>query len=176
MKTTKWIIDPTQSETTFKVRKLMITTVTGSFDVYEGQLETESDKFENIKNIQFKADVASIKTDDEKRDEHLKSADFFDSDAYPYLSFIAESYNINDLKIKGELSIRDITKPVILDAEFLGISIKENGETKAKLKVSGNVNRNDFGLTWSGKNAAGDIIVGDEVKLMAQVQFTKTAT
>ena len=123
METMKWTIDPAQSETTFKVRKLMITTVQGSFGVFEGQLETESDEFETIKNIHFKAKVDSIKTDDEKRDEHLKSADFFDMDTYPYFSFTAKSLDKKDSKIKGELCIRNITKPVIFDAEFLGTSI-----------------------------------------------------
>lgn len=173
MRSTIWKIDPAQSEITFKVRKLMITTVQGTFGVFEGQLESESDKFESIKNIHFKAKVNSIKTDDEKRNEHLKSADFFDVDTYPDFSFSANSFNTKELKIQGELRIKNITKPVIFDAEFLGTSINENGETNAKLMVSGKVNRNDYGLTWSGKNAAGDIIVGDEVKLRAQVQFTK---
>lgn len=176
MKNTKWTIDPTQSETAFKVRKLMITTVRGSFGVFEGQLETESEKFESVKNIQFKAKVDSIKTDDEKRDEHLKSADFFDRDTYPHFSFSAESFNSKDSKIDGEINIRNITKPVTFDVEFLGTSVNESGETKAGLTVSGKVNRNDFGLTWNGKNAAGDIIVGDEIKLKARLQFTKTAS
>lgn len=175
MNTTKWTIDPTQSETAFKVKKLIITTVHGSFKVFEGQLETESEEFETIKNIQFKATVESIKTDDEKRDDHLRSADFFDMDTYPYFSFSAKNFNSKDSKIQGEIKIRDITKPVTFDVEFLGTSVNENGETKAGLAVSGKVDRNDFGLTWSGKNEAGDIIVGDEIKLSAQLQFTKTA-
>ncbi len=172
---TIWKIDSAQSEITFKVRKLMIMNVEGTFGVFEGQLESESDKFEFVKNIHFKVKVDSIKTDDEKRDEHLRSADFFDVDTYPYFSFTASSFNAKDLKIQGELSIRDISKPVTFDAEFLGTSTNDKGATNAKLMVSGKVNRNDFGLTWSGKNAAGDVIVGDEIKLGAHVQFTKTA-
>lgn len=173
MTNTTWKIDPSQSEITFKIKKLFITTVEGTFGVFEGQLETESDKFESIENIHFKAKVDSIKTDDEQRDDHLKSADFFDVQAYPYFTFTASHFNIKDSKIEGDLSIRNISKAVTLDAEFLGISTNDKGETNAKLIVSGKVNRNDFGLTWSGKNAAGEMIVGDEVKLRAQVQFKK---
>lgn len=175
MNTTKWTIDPTQSETAFKVKKLIITTIRGSFKVFEGKLETESEEFETIKNIQFKANVESIKTDDEKRDEHLRSADFFDMDTYPYFTFSAKNFNSKDSKIQGEITIRNITKPVTFDVEFLGTSVNENGETEAGLTVSGKVDRNDFGLTWNGKNAAGDIIVGDEIKLSARLQFTKMA-
>lgn len=174
MKTTKWTINPSHSETAFKVRKLMIITVRGSFEVFEGQLETESEKFETIKDVHFKAEVSSIKTDDKKRDEHLKSADFFDMEAYPYFSFTSKSFNSKDSKIQGEITIRDITKPITFKVESLDTSDNGTAETKAELSVSGKVNRNDFGLTWNGKNEAGDIIVGNEIKLTAKLQFIKT--
>ncbi len=131
MTNTIWKIDSTQSETTFKIRKLMITTIDGNFRAFAGQVESESEKFELLKNIIFKANVDSIKTDDEKRDEHLRSADFFDADAYPYFSFETSSFNTKDVEIHGELTIRDISKPVTLDAQYLGTSINNKGDTSA---------------------------------------------
>ncbi|MFO7720057.1 MAG: YceI family protein [Gillisia sp.] len=171
MKNIKWSIDPAQSEITFKVRKLLITTVKGNFKSFKGELETETENFSNLKNLKFEAKVASIKTDDEKRDEHLKSADFFNKDEYPYFSFKANNFKIKETKLEGELTIRNITKPVTLDVEFLGISRLANQETSAGLLISGKVNRQDFGLSWNGKNEAGEIIVGDEIKLEAKASF-----
>tara|TARA_A100001391_G_C5053934_1_gene274203 strand:- start:1114 stop:1674 length:561 start_codon:yes stop_codon:yes gene_type:complete len=173
MKIKKWTIDPTQSKVGFNVKKLLVTNVRGNFEVFEGGMETKFVKFETLKNIHFKAKVDSIKTDDQKRDEHLKSADFFDTETYPYFNFTAKELNVKDQKIQGELTIRNSTKPVTFDAEFQGISINKNGETEAALTISGKVNRKDFGLSWNGTNAAGEIIVGDEVKLRAQVKFIK---
>lgn len=173
MKNTKWIIDPKQGEITFKVRKLLVTTVKGNFKVYKGELETESETFMNLVNINFEAKIDSIKTDDEKRDEHLKSADFFDMDVYPNFSFTAKKLDVKDSKLEGELKIKNFSKPVTLDVQFLGTSTNAKKETTADLLISGKVNRQDFGLSWNGKNEAGEIIVGDEIKLKAQVSFIK---
>src|SRR5699024_10966744 len=118
MTTTKWTIDPTQSEAIFSVRKLMITTVTGSFKDFEEEMETDSKDFANIRNLIFRARVDSVKTDDAKRDEHLRSADFFDIDLYPYFSFSASDLNMNDTSIDGEMTIRNITRPVALQVKF----------------------------------------------------------
>lgn len=174
METTKWIIDSTHSEFTFKVKKLMVTTVTGNLEVFEGEIETVSNKFELIKNINFKANVNSIKTDDAQRDEHLKSADFFDMEAYPDIKFSSKSYNVMDREIEGELTIRNITKPVVFDVDFSEKAAGGvNEQSTVGLSISGKVNRKDFGLSWNGRNKAGDIIVGDDVKLYAEVQFVK---
>lgn len=175
-KNIKWSIDPTQSEITFKVRKLLITTVKGNFKAFKGELETESENFTNLKKIKFEAKVDSIKTDDEKRDEHLKSADFFNMQAYPYFSFKANNLKIKETKLEGELTIKNITKAVTLDVEFLGVSNNANQETSAGLSISGKVNRQDFGLSWNGKNEVGEIIVGAEIKLEAKVSFIKLST
>lgn len=173
MKNTKWTIDPDQSEIIFNVRKLMITNVQGNFNVFQGELETDSDNFEHLKNIQLEASIDSIKTDDEKRDQHLKSSDFFDADKYPTLSFTAHSYDTKSQKIQGELSIRNITKPVLLEVASLEAPILEKGKTSAGFSISGKVKRQDFGLGWNGKNAAGEIIVGDQIKLKADLRFIK---
>lgn len=173
METTKWIIDSTDSEFTFKVKKLMLTTVTGNLEVFEGEVETVSNKFELIKNINFKANVNSIKTDDAQRDEHLKSADFFDTEVYPDVKFSSKSYNVMDREIKGELTIRNITKPVVFDVDFSEKGGGVNEHSTVHVSITGKVNRKDFGLSWNGRNKAGDIIVGDDVKLCAEVQFVK---
>lgn len=173
METMKWSIDSTDSEFAFKVKKLMVTTVTGNLEVFEGEVETVSNKFELIKNINFKANVDSIKTDDAQRDEHLKSADFFDMEAYPNVKFSSKSYNVIDRKIEGELTIRDITRPVVFDVDFREKEADVNGQPTVRLSISGSVNRKDFGLSWNGRNKAGDIILGDDVKLCAEVQFVK---
>ncbi|HET8886695.1 MAG TPA: YceI family protein [Salinimicrobium sp.] len=173
MKIKKWNIEPTNSEANFKVRKLMITTVTGQLGVFEGQAETETDDFEFINRICFKAAVNSIKTDDAKRDEHLKSADFFNMEKYPYILFVAEDFKVTESRIQTNLTIKNITKPVVLNFDFGETSVGEDGLKKMELSVSGKINRKDFGLIWDGKNEAGELIVGDEIKLNAKIRFVK---
>lgn len=173
MKPTKWNIEPINSKTAFKVRKLMITTVIGQMEIFEGQAETETEDFESIKRICFKAAVNSIKTDDAKRDEHLKSADFFDMEKYPHILFVAEGFNMAEKEIQAYLTIKDITKPVVLAVDFGKATIGENRPEEVELSVSGKIDRRDFGLTWEGKNEAGDLIVGDEIKLSATIQFVR---
>lgn len=175
MATTKWKIDPTHSEATFKVKHLMISTVTGKFNVFEGEAESQGDDFEKIKNIQFKADVQSIDTNNKDRDEHLRSEDFFAAEEHPQLIFKAESFDVNSDKLHGELTIRDTTKPVTLDVEFGGVVEDPYGQTKAGLTVSGKINRKDFGLKWSAVTEAGSVVVSDQVKLNVDVQFIKQA-
>lgn len=175
MASTKWVIDPMHSEVTFKVRHLMISTVTGSFKVFDGQAETEGDDFKSVRNIEFKADVNSIDTNNEQRDTHLKSADFFAADEHPYLEFKAESFNSSDNKLNGTLKMRGTERPIALDVDFGGTVVDGYGQTKAGLTVSGKVNRKDFGLVWSQVTEAGSVVVSDEVKIVAEVQFIKQA-
>lgn len=175
MASTKWVIDPMHSEVTFKVRHLMISTVTGSFKVFNGHAETEDDEFRSVKNIDFKADVKSIDTNNEQRDTHLKSADFFSAEEHPYLEFRAESFNSSDNKITGTLSMRGTERPITLDVDFGGTVVDGYGQTKAGLTVTGKVNRKDFGLVWSQVTEAGSVVVSDEVKMVAEVQFIKQA-
>lgn len=173
MKITKWNIEPIDSKASFKVRKLMITNVIGQMESFEGQAETETEDFELINRICFKAEVNSIKTDDAKRDEHLKSVDFFDMEKYPHILFVADNFNIAEKKIHANLTIKNITKPIILIIDSGKTTIGKNSQDKMELSFSGKINRRDFGLTWDGKNAAGDLIVGDEIKLSARIQFVK---
>lgn len=173
MKITKWNIEPANSEARFRVRKLMITNVTGNLEVFEGQAETETEDFEFIKRICFKAAVNSIKTDDAKRNAHLKSADFFDMEKYPSLLFVAGDFLASQKKIQADLTIKNITRTVVLNVDFGEATVNKEGSEMVELSVYGKINRREFGLVWDGKNKAGDIIVGDEIQLKAEIQFVK---
>ncbi|SDX81382.1 YceI family protein [Hymenobacter psychrophilus] len=177
MATTKWALDPTHSEVQFKVKHLVISTVTGSFKQFEGEAETEGDSFEGAK-VRFSAKIDSIDTNQEQRDEHLKSAEFFDAATYPEMTFVSTSFTKEDegeYKLTGDLTLHGVTKSVTLDVEYGGQAGDFYGNTKAGFDVTGKINRKDFGLSWSGITEAGSIVVSEDVKLMASVQFTKQA-
>jgi polyisoprenoid-binding protein YceI len=169
-----WNIDPTHSEVQFKVKHLVISTVTGSFDTFSATLEASTDDFSDAK-VTFSADVDSINTRNAQRDGHLKSGDFFDAAQYPTLSF--ESTKIekagSDYKLSGNLTIRNTTLPVVLDVEYGGTTVDPYGQTKAGFEISGKVNRKDFGLTWSALTEAGGLVVGDDIRLQLNVQMVK---
>ena len=168
-----WKIDPLHSEVQFKVKHLMISTVTGDFKAYDSTAETAGDdSFENAQ-ISFSAQIDSISTGNEQRDGHLKSGEFFDAEAFPTLSFVSTSYSNNELK--GNLTIKDVTKEVVLDADFGGLMTDFYGQTKAGFEIFGKINRKDFGLTWSAVTEAGGAVVSDDVKLILNVQLTKQA-
>ena len=174
MATQKWVIDPTHSEIQFKIRHLMITNVTGSFSTYESEVTAEDDHF-NGAEIKFTAQVASISTGNEQRDEHLKSADFFDAANNPELKF--ESTRLTKTAdghvLEGNLTIRNTTLPVKLDVEFNGIAVDPYGQTKAGFEVSGKISRQAYGLTWNALTEAGGAVVSDEVRILTNVQFVK---
>ena len=177
MATKQWSIDPSHSEIQFKVKHLMITTVTGSFGAFEGSVETEDDKFDNAR-VRFTADVASIDTNSADRDNHLRSADFFETAKYPKMSF--ESTGLKkvegeEYELTGNLTIKDVTKPVKLKAEFGGIGQDPWGNTKAGFSLNGKINRKDFGLNWNAALETGGVLVSDEVKLIAEIQLVKAA-
>ncbi len=173
---TKWVIDPMHSEVQFKVKHLVISTVTGFFKSFEGSMETENDDFEDAK-ISFAIDIDSIDTNQTQRDEHLKSAEFFDAEKYPQITFNSTSFKKtgedDEYKLTGDLTVKGITKSVTLDAEFGGSADDFYGNTKAGFEVTGKINRKDFGLTWDGVTEAGSIVVGEDIKLMINVQFAK---
>ena len=173
---TKWVLDPMHSEVQFKVKHLVISTVTGSFKVFEGSLETENEDFTDA-NISFSLDVASIDTNQDQRDGHLKSAEFFDAEKYPTISFKSTSFTKDgdDYTLTGDLTIKDITKSVTLAVEHGGTAADFYGNTKAGFELSGKINRKEFGLTWDGVTEAGSIVVGEDIKLLINVQFAKQA-
>ncbi len=174
---TQWKIDPAHSEIQFKVKHLMITTVTGHFQQFDANAETDTEDFTKAKKIEFTADIHSISTNNEQRDGHLKSADFFNAEEYPQLHFVGDKYEgVGDIaKLSGDLTIRGTTKPVTLNVEFGGIVMDPYGQTKAGFTVSGKISRKEFGLTWNAVTEAGSVVVSDEIKIHAEVQFVKQA-
>ncbi len=174
---TTWAIDPTHSEVQFKIKHLVISTVTGSFKSFEGSVETENDGFEGAK-VQFSAYIDSIDTNMAQRDAHLKSADFFDAENFPKLSFVSSSFTQKDDEnyvLTGDLTLRGVTKSVTLSATYGGQMVDFYGNTKAGFEISGKINRKDFGLNWSAVTEAGGVVVSDEVKLHINVQVAKQA-
>ena len=172
----KWVVDPTHSEVHFKVKHLVISTVTGTFKAFEGALTTENDDFENAE-IDFSLDVNSIDTNQVQRDEHLKSADFFNAAEYPQIIFKSTSFTKEDgdYLLRGDLTAKGITKPVKLNVDFGGSATDFYGNEKAGFEITGKINRKDFGLTWDGITEAGAIVVGEEIKLNINLQFAKQA-
>jgi polyisoprenoid-binding protein YceI len=173
---TTWKVDPTHSELQFKVKHLMITTVTGYFKHFDLQVTTESDEdFTTATRIEFTADINSIDTNNQQRDTHLKSTDFFDAEAHPQLRFVGQQYKIDgeEGSLTGELTIRGTTHPVTVKVEFGGIVIDPYGQTKAGFTISGKISRKAFGLTWNAVTEAGQVVVGDEIKLHTEIQLVK---
>jgi polyisoprenoid-binding protein YceI len=173
----KWVIDPTHSEVTFKVKHLVISTVSGSFSSFEGTANTDGESFEDAR-IDFSIDVSSINTNQTDRDAHLRSADFFDSEVYPKMTFRSvsmEKVGGDNYKLTGDLTIKDITKPVVLDVEYGGTASDFYGNYKAGFEVTGKISRKEFGLVWNAVTEAGSIVVADEIKLIMNVQFIKQA-
>ena len=172
---TKWNLDPTHSEIGFKVKHMMITNVSGSFDKFSIAAETEGNDFSTA-TIHFNADLNSISTGNADRDNHLKSADFFDMEKYPQLHFASERLERKDetgFTLYGDLTIKGVTKPVVLDVEFGGIGKDPWGNEKAGFTLTGKIRRTDFNLNWNAALETGGVLVSEEVKLFGEVQLIR---
>ena len=169
-----WTIDTTHTEVGFKVKHLVVSTVSGKFTTFEGKLNSEKDDFSDAK-ISFTADIDSIHTGNEQRDNHLKSADFFDAANHPKLIFssTAVEKDGNDYKITGDLTIRETTKQVVLNAEFGGIEKSPYGQIVAGFEITTKINRQDFGLHWGALTEAGGLVVANDVKIIVNVELIK---
>lgn len=176
MATTQWALDPTHSELQFKVKHLMITTVTGSIKSFSAELTSEGEDFTNA-TINFSGEISSLDTGNTDRDNHLKSADFFDAETHPTMNFVSTAVEKDgdDYFVKGDLTIKGETKSVKLTAEFGGIATDPWGNTKAGFTLSGKINRTDFGLTWNAALETGGVMVSEEVKILGELQFVKQA-
>ena len=174
MATTKWSIDPTHSSVGFKVKHMMFTNVKGIFEKYDATIISDEEDFINA-SIEFSADIDSINTNNADRDKHLKSADFFDAEKNPKLTFKASSFTKtgDDYEIAGDLSMNGVTKFVKLPAEFSGLMTDPWGNTKAGLNISGKINRKDWGLNWNSALETGGVLVSEEVKLEIELQLAK---
>jgi len=175
MSLTKWSLDPTHSEVSFKIKHLMISTVTGQFKKIALEGETETDDFNSAKKIEFTADIDSIDTNNEQRDGHLKSADFFNAEVNPQILFSGKKYEVNGEEgtLTGDLTIAGVTQPVTLNVEFGGIVVDSYGQTKAGFTVTGKISRKDFGLTYNSGTETGGLLLGDDIKINAEIQLVK---
>lgn len=170
-----WKIDPAHSEVQFKVKHLMITTVTGYFKKFDLTVETESEDFSTSKKIEFTADIDSIDTNNAQRDQHLKSADFFDVATNSQIKFNGKKYEANgdQAKLHGDLTIRGVTKPITVNVEFGGIVTDPYGQKKAGFTVTGKISRKEFGLTWNAVTEAGQVVVSDEIRINSEIQLIR---
>lgn len=168
---TKWAIDPAHTEVQFKVKHLVISTVTGSFKAFSGEVHTEKEDFDGAK-VNFTIDVTSIDTRSNDRDNHLKSDDFFAAEKYPEIKFDGILNKAGgDYTLVGDLTIRETTRKVELDVDYNGTVKDPWGNNKAGFEISGKLNRKDFGLTWNTITEAGSMLVGEEVRLDISAQL-----
>ncbi len=172
---TKWSFDKAHTEVKFEVTHLVITTVTGFFKEFKGEVITDGDSFEDAK-VDFTIKSASIFTDNKKRDNHLRSPDFFDAEKYPEIKFEGKSFKKvgdNKFKLTGDLTIRDITKEIVLDVKYNGSVVDPWENTKAGFNLKGTVNRFDYGLKWNALIETGGAVVGKEVGININVELLK---
>lgn len=172
---TKWVADPTHSEILFRVKHLMITNVKGEFRKFDVNVLSEGNDFSNAE-IDVKIDAASVFTNNDDRDSHLKSVDFFDIENHNHLTFTGtrlKKVDDDEYKLTGLLNIKGVSKEVTLDVDFGGINKDPWGNEKAGFSLSGKFNRKDWGLNWNAALETGGVLVSDEVKLTAEVQLIK---
>lgn len=172
--TKTWVLDPTHSELLFKVKHLMITNVKGEFTDFRASIKSVGNDFSNAK-VEAVVHSNSIYTNNEDRDKHLKSEDFFDVENHKELTFVGtefEKLDDTNYRLKGDLTIIGVTKPIALDVEFGGTAKDPWGNEKAGFSVSGKINRKERGLNWTSTLETGGLLVSEEVKIMAELQFT----
>ena len=168
-------MDPAHSEVTFKVRHMMITNVTGTFENSTGSMHAGSPDFSDAE-VSFEAEVASVNTRNSQRDEHLRTNEFFDATTHPKLSFVSsklEKTGDKDYLLHGDITIRGVQKPIVLQVAYKGSVVDPWGLLRAGFEMSGSVQRADFGLHWNANTEDGSIVLSDEVKLMINVQMIK---
>ena len=170
-----WQIDTSHSSVDFSIRHMMISTVRGTFERFSGTVEAdEANPTAALVDVQI--EVASINTRDEKRDAHLRSPDFFDVDTYPTIRFKSkrvERTNDDTGKLIGDLTIKDVTREVVLDVEYAGQSRSPWGTTSAGFSATTKINRKDWGLNWNVALETGGVLVADEVKIHIEVELVK---
>jgi polyisoprenoid-binding protein YceI len=167
----RWQVDPSHSTIEFAVRHMLIATVKGQFREFEGEIETgDSPMFRGV--IQ----VATLDTHDAIRDDHLRSADFFDARRYPEISFRSTAVDLDgrdSLNVLGDLELRGVTRPVALAGEFAGVGLHPDGNERIALNLRGELDRKDFGLTWNQMLETGGVLVGDRVAITLDISAVK---
>lgn len=170
-----WKFDRAHSEIKFNVTHLVISEVSGNFRTFDGNIKTKGDDFSNA-SIEFTIETKSIDTDNEKRDNHLRSDDFFNAEQYPQIKFKSKSMQkIGDNKYKliGDLTIRDVTKEVELNVVHGGTVNDGYGNTKAGFNITGKLNRFDYNLKWNALLEVGGAVVGSEVRMICNIQLVQ---
>ncbi|GAB4024474.1 YceI family protein [Spirosoma koreense] len=175
MPTNNWVLDPTHSELGFKIRHLMISNISGSFQQFQVEVETKNDDFSTAQ-IRATADIASINTSNAQRDQHLRASDFFEAETYPQLSF--QSTNVEKLdedtySITGDLTMKGVSKPVKLTAEYSGVTKDPWGGVRAGFTITGKINRSDWGINFNGVLETGGLALSEEVKINSEIQLVK---
>lgn len=172
---TTWNVDASHSNVKFSVVHMVVSDVEGHFKTYNGKVVTTSPDF-NGANIEFSVDVASINTDNEDRDKHLKSDDFFNAEKFPKMTFKSTSFKKltgNNYELTGNLTIRDVTKPVTFQVTYGGTAKDPWGNVKAGFKAKGKINRKDFNLKWSVLTEAGGMVVSDDVDMIVNIELVQ---
>ncbi|NLT29523.1 MAG: YceI family protein [Propionibacterium sp.] len=170
-----WNIDPAHSVVGFSLKHAMISTVRGSFGDFAGTINVTGPTTADV-NVSIKAD--SITTNNEQRDGHLKSADFFETETYPEMTFVStgvKDIDDEEFVLVGDLTIRGVTKPVELEAEFVGTQVDPQGMLRAGFEAKTTINRKDFGLTWNAALETGGVLVSDKIKIAIDVAAVKQA-
>lgn len=174
---TAWKIDPVHSSIQFNVSHMVVSEVTGYFKKFDASVTSDKPDFTDAK-ISFTAEVNSIDTDNQNRDNHLKSDDFFNAEKYPQIKFAGKSLqkvSDNKYKLYGDFTMRDVTKPIVLDVVYGG-TVNGMGMTKAGFKISGTVNRFDYNLKWNKLLEAGGATVGKDVDIVCRIELNKEAS
>ena len=166
-----WTVDPSHSEVGFVARHLMVSKVRGRFAEVAGTV-TVAEQFEQS-SVTATAQVASVSTSNADRDAHLTSPDFFDAATYPQLTFVSTAVTPDSLA--GDLTIKDVTRPVTFDLEVGGVAVDPWGNTKAAFEARADVNRKDWGLTWNAALEGGGVLVSDKIAIVLEIQLTKSA-
>lgn len=174
--TSTWKVDPSHSNVNFSVSHLVISEVDGTFNSFDGEMTSNSDDFSGAK-INFTIDINSINTNNDKRDSHLKSQDFFYAEKHPKMTFESTSFkkeNGNKYILKGDLTMRGVKKSITLDVKYGGTVTNDGyGNTKAGFIISGDINRVDYGVAWNAKTEHGGWTVGEEVALKVKLELVK---
>ena len=175
MAVAKWKVDPANSEVQFRARHLMITHVTGYFKRFDLEVTSEDEDFTKARSIEFTAHVDSLTTHNAQRDLHLKSPDFFAAEQYPDLTFSGKRIEKkgDEFLLHGELTIRSITRPVVLEVEFGGTVTDEFGQRKAGFIIDGKIRRKDFNLNWDALTETGQVVVSNEIKIHAEIELIR---
>ena len=177
MATTKWVLDPTHSELGFKVKHLMISSVSGALKSFQAEVETQGEDFTTAQ-INLSADMASISTNNDQRDVHLRNSDFFEVEKYPELKFTstrAEKIDNNTFTLFGNLTLKGVTRPVKLNVEFNGVTKDPWGGERAGFVVTGKINRSEWGVNFNSVLETGGVALSEEVRIFSEIQLVKQA-